>query len=67
MVMFVYVIECISSTALKPPQRSWFRSRAKYGNAIQKEDRDYGSACIRGAVEESTVMPGMAALHMTDG
>lgn len=64
--MFVYVIEGISSTALKPPQKGWFRSRAAFGNAAQKEDRDYGSACIKGAVKESTGIPGMAAFHMTD-
>lgn len=66
MVIFVYVIERFSSSALKPPQRGWFCSRATFGNAVQEEDRDYASACVRGAVEESTGIPRMAALHMTD-
>lgn len=66
MVMFAYVIECISSTALKPSQRGWFGSRATFGNALQEENRSYVSACIRDAVEESIGISGMASLDMTD-
>lgn len=64
--MFLYIIECNSSTVLKPLQRGWVCSRAAYGKAVQKEERDYGGASVRGAVEESRATPCMSALHTTD-